>query len=59
MRAVPRMVPWAVPVLTGAVLLAVLKVPVAEIAGYAAYFAGAVVLPGVLLLRALWRSTGS
>nr|WP_184806768.1 hypothetical protein [Kribbella italica] len=39
--------------------LLALGVPLAPIAGYGAYFGGCVIVPGVLLLRAAWSSTGN
>ncbi|ADB29613.1 hypothetical protein Kfla_0491 [Kribbella flavida DSM 17836] len=54
-----RLLPWLLP-LVGAVggLLAI-DVPLGDIVRYAAYFGGCVILPGILLLRAAWRSTGN
>jgi hypothetical protein len=54
-----RSVPWLFPVLVALIGLISLHVPAEPIAKYAAYFALAEVLPGILILRALWRSTGN
>jgi hypothetical protein len=51
--------PWLVPVAAMVVGLRWLGVPGAAVAAYGAYFVGCVVLPGVLLMRALWRTTGN
>src|SRR5262245_47446780 len=59
LRTVLRTVPWVIPLVVGVIGLNRLGVPDAAILKYAAYFAFGVVLPGVLLLRSLWRSTGS
>jgi hypothetical protein len=57
--AVARLWPWSVPLVVAVVGLLTVDVPFGSIALYILYFAGCVVLPGVLLLRALWRSTGN
>jgi hypothetical protein len=54
-----RLVPWLAPVMTAVGCLLALDVPLQPILTYGAYFGGCVVLPGVLLLRAAWRSTGN
>jgi hypothetical protein len=46
-------------VVAGVGALLSLDVPLTPILRYVAYFGGCVVLPGVLLLRAAWRSTGN
>ncbi|MBB5839837.1 hypothetical protein [Kribbella italica] len=51
--------PWLVVVLASAVGLLAIDVPLTAIARYTAYFVGCVTLPGILLLRAAWRSTGN
>jgi hypothetical protein len=58
-RPVARLVPWFIPVVVAFLGLASIDVPVLDAARYALYFAACVVLPGVLLMRALWRSTGN
>ncbi|TDO44872.1 hypothetical protein EV643_11417 [Kribbella sp. VKM Ac-2527] len=57
--AVARLWPWSVPLVVAVVGLLTVNVPFGSIALYTLYFAGCVVLPGVLLLRALWRTTGN
>ncbi|GAA1606117.1 MULTISPECIES: hypothetical protein [Kribbella] len=55
-----RSAPWLLPILVavgGFVSLG--DVGAGPILKYAAYFAGAIALPGTLLLRAVWRSTGN
>ncbi|ADB29614.1 hypothetical protein Kfla_0492 [Kribbella flavida DSM 17836] len=52
-------VPWLVPLTVSVTGLLLIDVPLGPIVRYAAYFASCVALPGVLLLRALWRSTGN
>jgi hypothetical protein len=54
-----RLLPWLLPLVVAAAALYSLDVPVFDVVRYGSYFAGCVVLPGVLLLRALWRSTGN
>jgi hypothetical protein len=54
-----RFVPWLIPATTAVVALRLLDVPAWSIAKYAAYFVFGIVLPGILLLRALCGSTGS
>nr|WP_202886433.1 hypothetical protein [Kribbella sandramycini] len=51
--------PWLLPLLTAAAGLVTLDVGIGPIVKYSAYFAVAIALPGTLLLRALWRSTGN
>lgn len=53
------LLPWLFPLAATLVGLLTIDVPLGAIARYAAYFAVCVVLPGVLLMRALWRSTGN
>jgi hypothetical protein len=55
----PRLVPWLIPLVIASVALHTDDVPAATVARYALYFGGCVVLPGVLLMRAVWRSTGN
>jgi hypothetical protein len=54
-----RLVPWLLPVVVALIGLISLDVPLGPIVKYGAYFTLAVVLPGILILRALWRSTGN
>ncbi|MEV6281691.1 hypothetical protein [Kribbella sp. NPDC051770] len=54
-----RLLPWLLPLVVALVGLLMADVPVTAILRYAAYFAAGVALPGVLLLRALWRSKGN
>jgi hypothetical protein len=56
---VVRLVPWLFPVVAGVGGLLALDVPLAAIVKYSLYFGFCVVLPGVLLLRVAWRSTGN
>jgi len=56
---VVRLVPWLFPVVAGVGGLLAIDVPLAAIVRYSLYFACCVVLPGVLLLRVAWRSTGN
>ena len=58
-RCLPRLLPWLFPFLLTLVALLSLDVPLGPIAKYTLYFALAVALPGILILRALWRSTGN
>lgn len=58
-RSLPRLLPWLFPYVVTVLALISLDVPVAPIAKYTLYFALAVALPGILILRALWRSTGN
>jgi hypothetical protein len=51
--------PWLFPPLASVVGLLMIDVPLGAIVRYAAYFVVCVALPGVLLMRALWRSTGN
>lgn len=57
--ALLRGVPWLVPLVVIAGALLALDVPATDITTYGGYFAAGVVLPGVLLMRAVWRSTGN
>ena len=55
-----RAVPWLLPIVVavgGFVSLG--DVGAGPVLKYAAYFAGAIALPGTLILRAAWRSTGN
>ncbi|WP_232828348.1 hypothetical protein [Kribbella monticola] len=54
-----RLIPWLLPVAAGVGGLLAIDVPLADIAKYSGYFVFCVVLPGVLLLRGAWRSTGN
>ncbi|TCM50316.1 hypothetical protein [Kribbella sp. VKM Ac-2568] len=54
-----RVLPWLLPPLASVVGLAMIDVPLGAVARYAAYFVFCVALPGILLMRALWRSTGN
>ena len=54
-----RLFPWLIPLATIVAGLRMLDVPDDMIATYGAYFLLCVILPGMLLLRALWRSTGN
>lgn len=54
-----RLLPWLLPYLVTLIALLSLDVPLGPIAKYTLYFAVGVALPGILLLRALWRSTGN
>lgn len=54
-----RLIPWMLPVVAAVAGLLSVEVPLEATVRYAAYFGACVVLPGVLLLRALWRSTGN
>lgn len=56
---IARLVPWLVPVGAGVAGLLAIGVPLAPIVKYAVYFGCCVVLPGILLLRFAWRSTGN
>ncbi|WP_237706605.1 hypothetical protein [Kribbella flavida] len=47
------------PLLVALVGLLTVDVPFGAVLRYALYFAACVALPGILLLRALWRSTGN
>lgn len=58
-RSLPRLLPWLLPYAVTVLALISLDVPVVPIAKYTLYFALAVALPGILILRALWRSTGN
>ncbi|MFI5712022.1 hypothetical protein [Kribbella sp. NPDC051620] len=58
-RSLPRLVPWLIPYVVTILALISLDVPVVPIAKYSLYFALALALPGILILRALWRSTGN
>lgn len=54
-----RLLPWLLPFLVTVISLLSLDVPIGAIAKYTLYFALAVALPGILILRGLWRSTGN
>ncbi|GAA1587298.1 hypothetical protein GCM10009804_49240 [Kribbella hippodromi] len=55
-----RYLPWLLPILVAVAGFASLgDVGAAPLVKYAAYFVGAIALPGTLLLRAAWRSTGN
>ena len=54
-----RFLPWLLPALVAAIGLLAIDVPPGPIVKYGAYFALAIALPGTLLLRAAWRSTGN
>ena len=54
-----RFLPWLLPFLVAVTGLLSVDAPPGPIVKYAAYFALAVALPGTLLLRAAWRSTGN
>ena len=54
-----RLLPWLVPFLVTLIALLSLDVSLGSIAKYGLYFALGVALPGILILRALWRSTGN
>ena len=54
-----RALPWLLALVFCWTVLHGMDVPHTAIATYAGYFGGCVVLPGVLLLRLLWRSTGN
>lgn len=56
---VARLLPWLFPAVVGVLGLAYVDVSVLQAARYAAYFGVCVVLPGVLILRCSWRSTGN
>ncbi|TCM50315.1 hypothetical protein [Kribbella sp. VKM Ac-2568] len=56
---IARLVPWLVPVGAGVGGLLAIDVPLAPIVKYCVYFACCVVLPGILVLRFAWRSTGN
>lgn len=55
-----RSLPWLLPILVAAGGFASLgDVGAGPLVKYVVYFAGAIALPGTLLLRAVWRSTGN
>ena len=54
-----RLLPWLLPFLVAVISLLSLDVPLGPIAKYTLYFALAVAMPGILILRGLWRSTGN
>ncbi|TCC17212.1 hypothetical protein [Kribbella sindirgiensis] len=55
-----RAVPWLLPILVAVGgFVALGDVGAGPLVKYAVYFAGAIALPGTLLLRAAWRSTGN
>lgn len=57
--AAARVAPWALVVLTLIAALVWVDTPAGHIARYAAYWVGAVALPGTLIYRALRGSTGN
>ncbi|WP_328518919.1 hypothetical protein [Kribbella sp. NBC_00359] len=54
-----RLLPWLLPLLVAVLGLASVDVGPGPIVKYAVYLALAIALPGTLLLRAAWRSTGN
>ena len=54
-----RLLPWLLPLLAAVAGLATVDVGPGPIIKYGVYFALGVALPGTLLLRAAWRSTGN
>ncbi|MEV4346322.1 hypothetical protein AB0J83_17785 [Actinoplanes sp. NPDC049596] len=54
-----RVVPWAVPFVAAVIVLLKYDTPAGQIAIYGLYFALAVVLPGTLVMRALYGSRGN
>lgn len=54
-----RLLPWLLSLTAAVGGLLAIGVPLGDVSRYAAYFGGCVILPGVLLLRAAWRSTGN
>ncbi|ADB30188.1 hypothetical protein Kfla_1084 [Kribbella flavida DSM 17836] len=54
-----RLLPWLLPALVAVSGLRYAGVPADAIATYCGYFGAGVVLPGTLLLRLIWRSTGN
>ncbi|TDD14041.1 hypothetical protein E1218_33645, partial [Kribbella turkmenica] len=54
-----RLVPWLLPFLVAVGGLVAIDVPPGPIVKYCAYFGLGIALPGTLLLRAVWRSTGN
>jgi hypothetical protein len=55
-----RSLPWLLPIVVAAAGFASLgDVGIGPLAKYSVYFGVAVALPGTLLLRAMWRSTGT
>lgn len=54
-----RLLPWLLPLAAAVGGLLAIDVPLRDISRYAAYLGACVILPGVLLLRAAWRSTGN
>jgi hypothetical protein len=54
-----RSLPWLLPFLVAVLGLTAIDVPPGPIVKYCGYFALAIALPGTLLLRAAWRSTGN
>ncbi|TDU91937.1 hypothetical protein EV138_5550 [Kribbella voronezhensis] len=57
--ALTRGLPWLLPFVVAVIGLLSVDVPIGAILRYLAYVGLTVVIPGVLLLRALWRSTGN
>lgn len=53
------LLPWLLPLLASVAGLLAIDVPLGAIVRYTVYFVACVVLPGVLLMRAFWRSTGN
>ncbi|HET6742377.1 MAG TPA: hypothetical protein VFH76_25710 [Kribbella sp.] len=53
------LLPWLFPSLASIAGLLAIDVPLGAIVRYTFYFFVCVVLPGVLLMRAFWRSTGN
>ncbi|MEU4608825.1 hypothetical protein AB0F43_38050 [Kribbella sp. NPDC023972] len=54
-----RSLPWLLPFAAAVLGLTAIDVPPGPIVKYAVYFALAIALPGTLLIRAAWRSTGN
>ncbi|MEV5963827.1 hypothetical protein AB0L70_18820 [Kribbella sp. NPDC051952] len=54
-----RLLPWLLPLLAAVAGLATVDVGPGPIIKYGGYFVLAIALPGTLLLRAAWRSTGN
>ena len=58
-RPVARVLPWGLPLVVAVVGLVSLDVGLGSIGRYGAYFGLGVVLPGALIMRGFWRSTGN
>jgi hypothetical protein len=58
-RLLARSLPWLLALVAAVVALAATGTPILQIATYTGYFAVAVVLPGTLVLRALFGSRGN